>query len=134
MSFLQVERIRVLPDRMVFDVLFPDEGLRMTNGDLAGRVLALRPDIARHACVNSQGPTFAAVIGNTSVPHLLEHCVIDFLIEDSNDLSDTYRGTTRWLDADAGRARIQISMKDDLAVLRAFKRAVRFLEEEVIGR
>lgn len=129
-----VERINVLSDRMVFDLLFPDEGLRATDPRIAARVAHLRPDIPRHACINHKGDRFALVMERTSMPHLLEHCIIDFLIEGSSDERDSYQGVSRWTDADAGRACVQISMKDDLAVLRAFKRAVRFLEEEVISQ
>ena len=63
----------------------------------------------------------------------VEHCIIDFLVEEAAGPSDSFQGTSRWTDREAGFATIQISMKDDLAVLRAFKRAVRFLEEEVIS-
>lgn len=129
-----VERINVLSDRMVFDVIFPNEHLRTTSPGLAARAVCLRPNLPRHACVNHKGNHFGLVIERTSMAHLLEHCIIDFLVEDADGPLDSYQGLSRWTDADAGRARIQISMKDDLAVLRAFKRAVRFLEEEVISQ
>lgn len=129
---LKVQAIRVLSDRVVFDVCFPEGRFRTTDGAIAARAVALRPNLPDHACVNPKGNRFRAVMGNTSMPHLLEHCIIDFLVEEAMDPSDSFQGTSRWTDREAGFATIQISMKDDLAVLRAFKRAVRFLEEEVI--
>ncbi|MCI7504371.1 MAG: hypothetical protein MSA55_00035 [Coriobacteriaceae bacterium] len=133
MSLLEVRAIRVLSDRMVFNVCFPEERFRLTDGAIAARAAALRPNLPEHACVNPKGNRFRAVMGCTSMPHLLEHCIIDFLVEEAAGPSDSFQGTSRWTDREAGFATIQISMKDDLAVLRAFKRAVRFLEEEVIS-
>lgn len=134
MPLVEVESIRVLADRMVFCVRFPEEGLRTTNREIAARAQDLRPNLPEHACVNPKGRRFRDVMERTSMPHLLEHCIIDFLVEATDDPADSYQGTSRWADRDAGLATIQISMKDDLAVLRAFDRAVRFLEEEVIMR
>lgn len=133
MGFVSVERIQVLADRVLFDIRIPNKVHRRTDSVMAARAVSLRPNLPIHACVNSKGNTFGVVLSNTPMPHLIEHCTIDFLTEGSRDECETYVGTSRWTDAEAGRAQIQISMKDDLAVLRAFKQAVGFIEEEVIA-
>lgn len=128
-ALLEVEHIEVFPDRVAFDVRVADARLRRTTPEIAARALRARPDLARHACVNPKGRFFGDVIDDTPMPHLLEHLVIDCLVEQSPDEGATYVGTSRWTDARAGRARIEVSLKDDLAVLRAFNRAVALLEE-----
>lgn len=132
-SLFRVNGIKVLADRMAFDLTIPEERFRTTTPRIAARAAALRPNLPIHACVNSKGRTFAAVMGRTPMPHLLEHCIIDFLVEAAEDDRASYQGTSRWIDQAAGRALVQVSMKDDLALLRAFKRAVCFLEEEVMA-
>lgn len=93
------------------------------------------PNLPRHACVNGAGDTFGAVMGATSLPHLLEHLVIDLQTQAAppDAPPDTaYVGVTRWTDENAGRAHIEVSFTDDLVALRAFRDAVRFLNVAVV--
>jgi len=129
---LAVERIEVLQDRVACDVVVNDFRYAYTTPSIADRVRALRPDISSHTCVNSRGDTFNAVIARTPLPHLLEHLVIDILTETSSDPRSVFVGTSEWTDKRLGRARVEVSMTDDLAALRAFKEAVRLINEEVI--
>ena len=128
MACIQVRRIRILLDRADFEICIPQKRNRRTDADLARRVLGIRPDLGRHACVNDKGNTFSAVLAETSVPHLIEHCAISFLIESSENPDAVYEGTSEWVDQSCGLARISLSMDDDLAVLRAFNSAVELLE------
>lgn len=129
---MAIERIEVLQGRVACDVLVGDLRYAYTTPNMADRVRALRPDIASHTCVNSRGDTFNAVIARTPLPHLLEHLVIDILTETSSDPRSVFVGTSEWTDKHSGRARVEVSMTDDLAALRAFKEAVRLINEEVI--
>lgn len=129
---LSIQRIGVLPDRVRCDVLVDDELVRYTNDAMAQRAIFRFPNLVRHACVNSKGTTFGAVIARTSLPHLLEHVVIDMLAQKSTDDETVFVGTTEWTDERSGCARVEVSMTDDLAVLRAFRDAVSFINEEVI--
>jgi hypothetical protein len=91
----------------------------------------MRPNLARHACVNTVGRTFGDVIDDTPLPHLLEHVVIDMLVESCAETHATHVGTSVWLDEPTGLASVQVSMQDDLAVLAAFNQAVAFVNELV---
>ena len=75
---LVIERLTVRADRVVCDVVLAPGVPRRTTPELAARVRAAHPHVPRHACVNDEGDTFAAVMDHTSLPHLLEHLVIDF--------------------------------------------------------
>ena len=131
MEAIRAEHIRVEDDRIVFEVRVADPRLRRTTPAIAARAVALRPNLPRHACVNAVGSTFAAVMDDTPLPHLLEHVVIDMLVEASEDANATYVGASRWTCEPEGEARVQVSMDDDLAVLRAFNRALAFVNSVV---
>ena len=74
---LAIERLTVRTGRIVCDVVLSPTCPRLTTPELAARVRAQFPTLPRHACVNDRGPTFAAVMDRTPLPHLLEHLVID---------------------------------------------------------
>ena len=121
--------------RIGCDVVFAAQAPRTTDPVLAARVCASFPNLPRHACVIGAGDTFGAVMEATSLPHLLEHLVIDLQTQAAPpDASpDTaYVGITRWTDENAGRAHIEVSFTDDLVALRAFRDAARFLNEAVV--
>lgn len=121
--------------RIGCDVTLTAHAPRTTDPVLAARVRASFPDLPRHACVNGAGDTFGVVMEATSLPHLLEHLVIDLQTQAAPpDASpDTaYVGITRWTDENAGRAHIEVSFTDDLVALRAFRDATRFLNEAVV--
>ena len=82
--------------------------------------------------MNEEGDTFAAVMDHTSLPHLLEHLVIDMQAQAVSDENAVFVGTTEWIDEFAGRARIEVSFTDDLVALRAFRDAIAFLNNTVV--
>ena len=121
--------------RIGCDVALAAQAPRTTSPQIAASVCASFPNLPRHACVNGAGDTFGAVMEATSLPHLLEHLVIDLQTQAAPpDASpDTaYVGITRWTDENAGRAHIEVSFTDDLVALRAFRDAARFLNEAVV--
>lgn len=126
---VRVERIEVQADRVAFDVRIDDARWRNTDPALARRILQMRPDLSRHACVNAVGKVFGDVVANTPMPHLIEHLTIDYLVESAGDPHAAFTGTSHWTDKASGRARIQVSLHDDAAVLAAFKRAVTTLDD-----
>ena len=71
------DRLTVLPDRVEASVRIVDQEARVTSKTLIDQVLQQFPTVPYHACRNDVGPTFGAVMERTSVPHLLEHLVID---------------------------------------------------------
>ncbi|MBO4364844.1 MAG: hypothetical protein J5804_00960 [Eggerthellaceae bacterium] len=128
-----VEHIRVEQDRVVFQVRIRNQAWHRTTPALATRALQARPNLARHACVNTVGRTFGDVIDDTPLPHLLEHVAIDMLAESCPETHATHVGTSVWLDEPAGLARVQISMQDDLVALAAFKQAVALVNQLLIS-
>lgn len=128
---IAIEHIIVRDDRVICDIAVRAD-CRSTDGEIARRACRQHPNLPRHACVNSKGDTFGAVIARTSMPHLLEHVVVDMLTERTTDERAVFVGTSEWTNKRAGKARVQVSLADDLAVLRAFRDAVSFINEEVI--
>ena len=140
---LVIERLTVRADRVVCDVVLAPGVPRRTTPELAARVRAAHPHVPRHACVNDEGDTFAAVMDHTSLPHLLEHLVIDFQTRAAVRRGDgaeagsaaAYADAGAALDAvfeAAGRARIEVSFLDDLVALRAFRDAIAFLGDAMV--
>lgn len=126
-SFVSVQKLEVRSTRVVATVCVGDPACRRTTPELMQAVCVARPKLPQHACVNGVGDTFAAVMDDTDIPHLLEHLVIDFQVEAMPDSKRVLTGMSRWLDVDAGLAEIQVSYADDLIALRAFRDAAELL-------
>ena len=101
---LVIERLTVRADRVVCDVILAPGVPRRTTPELAARVRAAHPHVPRHACVNDEGDTFAAVMDHTSLPHLLEHLVIDFQTRAAVRRGDGAEAGSAAAYADAGSA------------------------------
>ncbi|MEG0096626.1 MAG: hypothetical protein RR671_03990 [Raoultibacter sp.] len=104
----------------------------MTTPLLAARVQHVFPSLSHHTCVNDEGDTFGAVIDHTSLPHLLEHLVIDLQTREAAAPRAVFVGTTQWLDKMHTKARVEVNFADDLVALRAFRDSCEFLNREVI--
>lgn len=76
MGCLAVERVRISRGRMRVDVRVSEGAPLRTSAELAARVLAVRPELELHSCINAKGPAFGDVIADTTLPHLLEHLII----------------------------------------------------------
>lgn len=131
MSCLDVERVHIFRGRMRLTVRVSDQAPLRTSDEVAARVLAKRPELAVHSCVNATGPTFGDVIADTTLPHLLEHLII---AEQARLLGDGLRnevlvGTTE-LVADR-RAVVEISFVDDLVAVAALRRGLAILDDAV---
>lgn len=148
-ALIRLESFTVYADRIEAQVVLSSEMPHKTSAAIARRVLDAFPNLAHHACVNNAGSTFGDVIAQTSVPHLLEHLVVELQVravlrcrkEVENaparkmlpkSQSEVFVGTTEWVNEEEGRARIEVSFTDDLVALQAFREAVHFLESVVI--
>lgn len=140
MSPLTVERVLVRRDRLVLLVRVEGGAAVHLSPNQANYLRAARPTLTRHACLNAQGLPFNAILETTSLPHVLEHLIVDFqgaLSQDAGNRSATGRpltfvGTTEWLDEGAGLARIEVNLTDDLVALEALKRARALLDEGMV--
>ena len=132
---LHVESIVVRRDRIVAVVRMDEGAPRFTSRALVDRILERFPDLPFHSCVNAKGPQFGDVMDHTSIPHVLEHLVIDLQADaytrsnagGASGDSPLLTGVTRWVDREKGIAQIQISFLDDLVALTAIREAVDFL-------
>ncbi len=129
---ISVRRITVERDRLVCEVCIPDARFRYSNVSLGALVKATYPDLVHHACVNEVSNRFVDVIDETSIPHMLEHIVIDEQIRISRG-ADRFVGATEWTCEQKGEATVQLSFADDLEALRALKKALAFLNTSLIG-
>jgi len=113
-----------------------DPAYRTTSPELIAQVLIQFPTIPFHTCRNEAGPTFSAVMENTSLPHLLEHLVIDIQTrahaEREDEATDpVFTGTTQWSVTMRDVAIVRVSFYDDLIALGAFKQALHFINQEL---
>jgi hypothetical protein len=96
---------------------------------LARALVRTLPDLPHHACVNSEGDLFAAVMDHTALPHVLEHVVIDLQTRAwaAIDPDRVFTGLTRWVDRAQGLATVEVSYADDITAIRAFRDAAALL-------
>ena len=129
---IALERLSVLPDRIEAEVRVLDPAYRTTSPELIAQVLVQFPTIPFHTCRNEAGPIFSAVMENTSLPHLLEHLVIDIQTRAHAEREDeaidpVFTGTTQWSATES----VRVSFYDDLIALGAFKQALHFINQEL---
>lgn len=129
---ISATKIVVQDGRLVCEVVVPDPARRYCTPRLANRVRTAFPDIVKHACVNGVSDRFVTVMDSTSVPHLLEHLMIDIQVHDDRVEADAFFvGATEWLDESAGTALVQVSFADDLCALQALNKSLDFLNAEL---
>lgn len=126
---ISIEHMTIRPDRVVAEVRVGSERCAYTAPSLIAAALGRFPHLLRHSCVNDKGPTFSAVADDTSLPHLLEHMVIEEQVRLDGRESASYVGKTLWTDRRRLRARVEVSYSDDLVALQAFKTAQEWLNE-----
>lgn len=139
---LTVERVAVQRDRVAILVRVPGGSSVHLSPAQRDFLLAARPTLARHACVNAEGLPFAAILDRTSLPHVLEHLIVDFQGELARQAGNgsatgkplTFVGTTEWLNEREGLARIEVNLTDDLIALEALKRAQELLDEGMVSQ
>lgn len=129
---LLIETITVKPDRVVCEVCVPDPEKRQTTPQLWQALKEEFPNLPFHTCKNSKGVDFASVMESTSLPHFLEHLVVDLQARASVDDSKVFVGTTEWVCREEGKARIEVNFADDLSALQAFHDAAQILNKAML--
>lgn len=146
---LRVVRVAVHPGRMTCDVQVREGVPRYADASIMGAVLAQRPAVRHHACVNDVGPRFADVMVGTSIPHVLEHVIIDIQVHEAcaangpscgadadalvahpsprEQSPSLFVGTTEWVNEAAGTARVEFSFVDDMQAMKALAQALDLL-------
>lgn len=137
---LLIERVAVRNDRLSILVRVSPAQARYTTPAFAQRLIAAAPTLPHHTCINDEGSTFASVMDHTSVPHALEHAIIDEQVrltsralpsasEADDEAEAPFLGTTEWLDEREGLARVEVSFQDDLLALQALNAATALIRE-----
>lgn len=134
---LAIEHLTVMPDRIEAKVHILYPAARMTTPSLIERTCKAFPTLPYHACRNAAGPTFDAVMRHTSLPHLLEHLVIDIQTHEHDQHASevgcaeqaVFTGTTQWSGEDPNLAIVRVSFLDDVIALGAFKKALHFINQ-----
>lgn len=96
---------------------------------LAEALLQKYPFIKEHACKNSHGPAFGDCILTTTVPHILEHVILEECkkndagnkVSDFSGKNKLFVGKTTNLSEDL--AKIELKYYDDIFMLNAINRA-----------
>ncbi len=133
---IAIESLRVRPGRIELTVKVASQRYANTTPQLIERCLQHAPTLGMHACRNGVGPTFGAVMNSTSVPHLLEHLMVDAQTRAAQSPQRVFAGTTQWSAESPLVANIAVSYEDDLAALRALKESMAFLNgalRELLG-
>lgn len=125
---ISIVSLDICPGRLRCDIRLASFAPHMTSPHLMARVMQVYPSIGAHVCVNAVGPHFADVMDCTSIPHLMEHLLVDIQVRDDY-AGGLFVGTSEWIDEYAGTARIEVSFVDDLCALRALNEALVFLTE-----
>lgn len=128
-----VEHVRVRSDRIEATVRVAGVRYRDTDAPLIERCLKRAPSLAMHACRNPEGLLFSAVMDHTSVPHLLEHLIVDAETRSARDAARVFTGTTQWSAHDVDEALVSVSFEDDLLALRALDAALAGLNEDLVA-
>lgn len=133
---LHLDRVVVRPGRLRLEVSLVGQATRGTTDTIAQQAIARYPTIQAHSCINEQGPVFGDVIFHTSIPHLLEHMIIEEQLAETATTSASLQtreertlvGTTHITRSHA-HAVIEVSFFDDLIAVRATRRALDALNE-----
>ncbi|WP_165061907.1 hypothetical protein [Adlercreutzia sp. ZJ154] len=129
-DFVNIESVVVGEGRLSLEVVLAPGIPHTTDARMAKMACCRCSALPIHTCINKAGPTFGSVIDSTSLPHLLEHLIIDAQVHNScTKPSQRFVGTTNWVDEGAGRAHIEVNFYDDLIALRAVKDAVAVLND-----
>ena len=124
---LVIEHIQVRPDRMEVTIRVRSEQFAYTNNRIIEEVLSHFPSLGMHACRNHKGRLFADVMNHTSVPHLLEHMVVDGQTRRTQKEDRIFTGTTQWSREDPLVALVVFSYEDDLVALDVLNQCVALL-------
>lgn len=127
---MQVRSVTVCPDTIDVTVTVGDGDPLRTSADSAipKRAIEALPGLLTHRCENDKHAAFAEELGDTEVPHLFEHVVLELMARSGSPRS--LRGETSWDFRTHGRGVFRVSLEydDDLVCLGAIKLAEQVME------
>lgn len=124
-QLIEIKRVEVGLTNLRARVRLSDDAPLMTSEDLVAttRIYYLMPHIVEHVCLGDASETFKDVMGDTEIPHLLEHMVVE-LLSQSSESGEVTSGRTFPVEGDERSYDIEVSCPDDVLVMGALSSAV----------
>lgn len=124
-QLIEIKRVEVGLTNLRARVRLSDNAPLMTSEDLVAttRIYYLMPHIVEHVCLGDANDTFKDVMGDTEIPHLLEHMVVE-LLSQSSESGEVTSGRTFPVEDDGRSYDIEVSCPDDVLVMGALSSAV----------
>ena len=124
-QLIEIKRVEVGLTNLKARVRLSDDAPLMTSDDLVAttRIYYLMPHIVEHVCLGDASETFKDVMGDTEIPHLLEHMVVE-LLSQSSESGEVTSGRTFPVEGDERSYDIEVSCPDDVLVMGALSSAV----------
>lgn len=123
-ELFNILKVTVGPKKLTARVLVNPGMPLMTSEDVeaTARVYYLAPAIADHLCLGDAGSKFQDCMGNTELPHLLEHLTVEIMNE--TGLADAIStGRTRNVMGDDRLFDVEVSCPDDALAIGALSSA-----------
>ena len=123
-TLFNILKITVGTDKLTARVLVNPGMPLSTSEDLeaTARVYYLAPAIAGHLCLGDTGSKFQDCMGNTELPHLLEHLSVEIMRE-TGLAGDISCGRTRGVESDERLFDVELSCPDDALTIGALSSA-----------
>lgn len=131
---LHVKEVLIKKFRIVCYVeVSPD--WRFSNPDIKNYLLKRMPTLAYHECKNRAGESFLEQMSKTSIPHLLEHMIVDLQVKHQYDNNINTKisliGTSKWTNSDKTLAQIELTYYDDCVAIDCIGQAVEILNKAI---
>lgn len=127
---VDIKSITVNKSRINCVVVFPS--IKFSDANIKNLLIKNRPTLVSHKCKNKNSQAFVDVLAQTSMPHILEHLIIDYQIEyanKSNIFGITLLGSSEWLDKSFGLAKIEFQYFDDIVAIKSINNSVNLLKK-----
>lgn len=127
-QLLDIEKVCVGPRSLTATVRVTPEAPLWTSEDVeaTARVYWLMPSIAEQVCLGDESISFQEVMGDTELPHLLEHVTVELMAR-TGLAGDVACGRTR-ATAEERVYEVELACPDDVLVASALSSAAWILE------
>lgn len=124
-NLFSILKVTVASDKLTARVLVNPGMPLMTSEDIeaTARVYYLAPGIAKHLCLGDTGKEFQDCMGNTELPHLLEHVSVE-IMNQTGLAGKVACGRTRLAPMETRVFEVELSCPDDALAIGALSSAV----------
>ena len=123
-QIIDIKKVTVGPTKLVARVQVSQDAPLMTSADIVATALIYNtmPEIADHICIGDAGEHFRDAMGNTELPHLLEHMTVELIVR-TNLGNKISTGRTVCVDTEERVFDITFDCPDDVLVIGALSSA-----------